>query len=60
MNGSVALGFGAIFATGAVVALVSAGLAWALVRTPAAQPATEAKGAAVPAGAKDGVLAAAE
>ena len=60
VNGSVALGFGAIFATGAVVALVSAGLAWALVRTPAAQPATEAKGAAVPAGAKDGILAAAE
>jgi EmrB/QacA subfamily drug resistance transporter len=62
VDGSVALGFGATFATGTVIALVSAALAWALVRTPVVSSGARSKGASPPnrEPAKAEVLAAAE
>jgi EmrB/QacA subfamily drug resistance transporter len=62
VDGSVALGFGATFATGTVIALVSAALAWILVRTPAVSSSAQSKDANQPNDepGKAEVLAAAE
>jgi hypothetical protein len=62
VDGGVALGFGAVFATGTVIALISAVLAWTLVRAPALGSSAQSKDARQPDDelAKAEVLAATE
>ena len=62
VDGSVALGFGATFAAGTVIALVSAALVWTLVRTPVVSSSAQSKDASSPneEPAKPEVLAAAK